>query len=97
MTLPRAWTDADGASAQNPDAETVFSVEAIRTLLEIVEALRRRDVVDARVGSGACQGSEGGTRCPSNAVSTCREIASTPSGDDSRSDLVEPSSSSTRG
>ncbi len=96
MRLPRAWTDADGASPGNPDSEAVFSVEAIRTLLEMVEALRRRGVVDARVGSGACHGPEGGTRCPSSRVSTCGESASTPSGDDSRSDLVEPSSSSTR-
>ena len=97
MKLPRAWTDADGASAEDPDGEAVFSVEAIRTLLEVVEALRRRGVVDAGVATGACQGSEGGTRCPSSRVSTCGEIGSKPSGDDSRSDLAKPSSSSTRG
>ena len=97
MSVPRAWTNADGASAEkNPDSEAVFSVEVIRTLLQLVEALHRRGDVDARVGSDACQGSEGGTRCPSKRVSTCGETASTPSGDDSRSDRVEPSSSSTR-
>ncbi len=90
MKVPRTWTDADGVCADNPDSEAVFSVEAIRTLLEMVEALRRRGVVDARVGSGACQGPEGGTRCPSNAVSTCGEIASKPSGEDSRSEIVKP-------
>ena len=96
MRLPRAWTDADGMPAESGGTEAVFSVEAIRALLEMVEALRRRRVVDASVGGGACQGPEGGTRCPSKHVSSCGESASTGSGDDSRSNRVEPSSSSTR-
>ena len=41
MRVPRSWTDADGAPAPRaPD--TVFSIEALKDLLELVEALRRR-------------------------------------------------------
>ena len=97
MRLPRVWTDADGAPAESGGAEAVLSVEAIRTLLEMVEALRRRWGVDARLDGGACQGSEGGTRCPSKRVSTCGASASTLSGDGSRGALAEPSSSNARG
>ena len=75
MRLPRAWTDADGVPAESGGTEAVFSVEAIRALLEIVEALRRRRAVDASVGGGACQGPEGGPRCPSKHVSSCGESA----------------------
>jgi hypothetical protein len=40
--MPRGWTDADGIVGSGIDAKTVFSVEAIRELTELVEALRRR-------------------------------------------------------
>jgi len=42
MRLPRGWTDADGVLAEADDsaaAEGVFSIEAIRALLGLVEAL----------------------------------------------------------
>lgn len=43
MRIPRAWTDADGATAQSPPRPpTVLTVEALRELVELVEALRRR-------------------------------------------------------
>ena len=40
MRVPRSWTDADGVPAQ-PEWDRVFSVEALKDLLELVEALRR--------------------------------------------------------
>ena len=44
MRLPRAWTDADGLTSGGAGADAVFTVEAIRALVELVEALRgRRD------------------------------------------------------
>jgi hypothetical protein len=85
MTLPRGWTDADGAPVESSEGDAVFSVEAIQALLEIVEALHRRGAVDAgRVGE-TCEGPEGGTPCPSKRVSTSGETASRRCGDDSRS------------
>jgi hypothetical protein len=42
MRLPRAWTDADGPTNGGADADAVFTVEAIRALIELVEALRGR-------------------------------------------------------
>ena len=42
MRLPRAWTDADGAPSRTCEPDAVFSVDAIRALLEVVEALQRR-------------------------------------------------------
>jgi hypothetical protein len=41
MRLPRAWTDADG-SASRDSTESIFSVEAIRELVVLVEAIGRR-------------------------------------------------------
>jgi hypothetical protein len=44
MQVPRSWTDADGAPT-NPNSEhaaSVFTVEAIRDLSELLQALRRR-------------------------------------------------------
>jgi hypothetical protein len=41
MRIPRAWTDADGAPSHDP-AETVFSVEALRDLLRLVDAIGAR-------------------------------------------------------
>jgi len=38
MRLPRAWTDADGAAAEASEADAVFSVDAIRALVEIVDS-----------------------------------------------------------
>ena len=61
MRLPREWTDADGAPAAEVGTGAVFSVQAIRALLETVEALRRRRAVDVSGVSGACRGPEGGT------------------------------------
>jgi hypothetical protein len=42
MRIPRVWTDADGIIESGVGDKTVFSVEAIRELTELVEALRRR-------------------------------------------------------
>jgi hypothetical protein len=42
MRLPRAWTDADGVTNRRAGPDAVFTVEAIRTLMELVEALRGR-------------------------------------------------------
>jgi hypothetical protein len=41
MRIPRAWTDADGAPP-NETSETVFSIEALRDLLRLVEAIGTR-------------------------------------------------------
>jgi len=41
MRLPRAWTDADGAPSPSR-AERVFSEDALRELIERIDALRRR-------------------------------------------------------
>jgi hypothetical protein len=41
MRIPRAWTDAEGAPAHEP-AETVFSIEALRDLLRLVDAIGTR-------------------------------------------------------
>lgn len=44
MRLPRAWTDADGLTNGGADPDAVFTVEAIRALMQLVEALcGRRD------------------------------------------------------
>jgi hypothetical protein len=44
MKIPRAWTNADGeqtsARAFRPQ---VFTVEALRELLDLIDALRQRD------------------------------------------------------
>jgi hypothetical protein len=90
MKLPRAWTDADGTPAERSEPDAVFSVDAIRALLEIVEALHRRRVVDAGGEGETCEGPEGGTPCPGKRVSTSGETASGCCGDDSRSGRVEP-------
>ena len=89
MRLPRAWTDADGAAAEASAPAAVFSVDAIRALLEIVEALHRRSVVDAGSRAETCEGPEGGTPCPSKRVSTSEEITSRRCGDDSQSERDE--------
>jgi hypothetical protein len=90
MRLPRGWTDADGAPAETNEPDAVFSVDAIRALLEIVEALQRRKAIDAGSRGETCEGREGGTPCPSKRVSTSEETASRPCGDDSRSECGEP-------
>jgi hypothetical protein len=90
MRLPRAWTDADGAAAEASEADAVFSVDAIRALLEIVEALLRRGVIDDRSGVETREGPEGGTPWPSKRVSTCGETTSRSCGDGSRSGSDEP-------
>jgi hypothetical protein len=43
MRVPRAWTDADGVTPADAGPDGVFTVEAIRALVELVEALRGRD------------------------------------------------------
>lgn len=41
MRVPRSWTDADGASTSHgPD--TIFSIETLKEMIELLEALRRR-------------------------------------------------------
>lgn len=42
MRLPRAWTDADGVTHSGASPDAVFTVEAIRALVELIEALRGR-------------------------------------------------------
>jgi hypothetical protein len=42
MQIPRSWTDADGASGQSESDQSVFTVEAIRDLTELLSALRKR-------------------------------------------------------
>jgi hypothetical protein len=39
MRLPRAWTDADGP--RECGIEAIFTVEAMRALLDLVDTLRR--------------------------------------------------------
>jgi hypothetical protein len=90
MRLPRAWTDADGVAAETSEADAVFSVDAIRALLEIVEALHRRGVIDGRSRVETSEGPEGGTPCPSKRVSTSGETTSRSCGDGSRSGSDEP-------
>jgi hypothetical protein len=90
MRLPRAWTDADGVAAERSTTEAVFSVDAIRALLEIAEALQRRGVIDGRSGVETREGPEGGTPCPGRRVSTSGETTSRSCGDDSRSECDEP-------
>jgi hypothetical protein len=41
MRVPRAWTDADGAPPQN-SVERVFSVDAMRELIQLVDGLLQR-------------------------------------------------------
>ena len=41
MRLPRAWSDADGALSSRR-AERVFTVDALRELIERIDALGRR-------------------------------------------------------
>ena len=86
MRLPRAWTDADGAPSGMSEPDAVFSVDAIRALLEIVEALHRRGVIDAGGGVGTGEGLERGTPCSSKRFSTSGETTSRSCGDDSRSE-----------
>ncbi len=89
MRLPRGWTDADGAPAETNEPDAFFSVDAIRALLEIVEALQRRRAIDAGSRGETCEGPEGGTPCPSKRVSISAETTSRRCGDDSRSGRVE--------
>ena len=41
MKLPRTWTDADAAPAERA-TESIFSVESVRELIELVESFRQR-------------------------------------------------------
>jgi hypothetical protein len=90
MRLPRAWTDADGVATEAREADAVFSVDAIRALLVIVEALLRRGVIDERSGVETSGGPEGGTPCPGKRVSTSGETTWRSCGDGSRSGSDEP-------
>jgi hypothetical protein len=40
MRLPRSWTDIDGAPVRA--ADSIYTVDSLRELLELVEAFRRR-------------------------------------------------------
>jgi hypothetical protein len=93
MRLPREWTDADGVPARTDAedaAEGVFSVDAVRALLELVEALSRRGDLDASVEVETKRGSEGVAPCPSKQVSSCGKSVSESSGEASRSGRGEP-------
>ena len=41
MRIPRAWTDADGTLPNPKQTASVFTVELIRQLSELLRALRR--------------------------------------------------------
>jgi hypothetical protein len=43
MKMPRAWTDADGAGPAEPTLSSVFTIEALRELLNLLGTLRNRD------------------------------------------------------
>jgi hypothetical protein len=90
MRLPRTWTDADGAASGTSETDAVFSVDAIRALLETVEAVQRRRGVDEANTGEKCEGPEGGTPCPSKRASTCAETTLRSCGDDSRNGRGEP-------
>ena len=51
IRMPRRWTDADGAHDESSVRLTVFTVDALRALLVLVDALKRRPVV-ASLSSG---------------------------------------------
>jgi hypothetical protein len=51
ILMPRGWTDADGAQEESSVQLTVFTVDSLRTLLVLVDALKRRPVV-ASLNSG---------------------------------------------
>jgi hypothetical protein len=42
MRVPRAWTDVDGVTATDVGSDAVFTVEALRALVELIAALRGR-------------------------------------------------------
>ena len=42
MRVPRAWTDADGVTVTDAGPDAVFTVDAIRALVDLVAALRGR-------------------------------------------------------
>jgi hypothetical protein len=43
LRIPRHWTDADGAlSADSNGSESILTVEALRRMLELLEAFLRR-------------------------------------------------------
>jgi hypothetical protein len=41
MRVPRSWTDADGPSATEAP-ESIFTIEALRDLADLVQAVARR-------------------------------------------------------
>jgi hypothetical protein len=44
MKIPRAWTDADGEQDVGARSHSqVFTVEALRELMALIDALRHRD------------------------------------------------------
>jgi hypothetical protein len=51
ILMPRGWTDADGAQEESSVRLTVFTVDALRELIVLVDALKRRPVV-ASLSSG---------------------------------------------
>ena len=42
IRLPRSWTDADGAPAPSPLPATLVTVDSVRELITLLDALRRR-------------------------------------------------------
>jgi hypothetical protein len=49
MRMPRAWTDVDGAPPQHT-ADGIFTADALRALLDLVDALRTRVTTCERGG-----------------------------------------------
>jgi hypothetical protein len=94
MRLPRAWTDADGGTVTDAGPDAVFTVEAIRALMDLVAALR--GAIEVRASPEACQGPKEGPTCPRKRVSTCGGTDWPRSGDACRSERGVPSWCSTR-
>jgi hypothetical protein len=43
MRIPRSWTDVDGATATEPGVTCIFTLDALRELIELVGILRERN------------------------------------------------------
>jgi len=42
IRMPRSWTDADGAPVPEPLPATLVTVDSVRELIALLDALRRR-------------------------------------------------------
>jgi hypothetical protein len=62
IRMPRSWTDADGAHEESSVRLTVFTVDALRALLVLVDALKRRPVVASLISGRECAYESSGTK-----------------------------------